>query len=123
MIGPHDEREVRKHGPIEPQRVGQQQLTRRVRQMILASDHVRDLHQRIVYDDRKVVGRPAVGPEDHGVADHLPREADGAAHDVIERDLLDLRDAKPDRGRLAGRSRRRTTSGARSRQVPGYTAG
>src|SRR5262249_2675158 len=63
-------------------------------------------HQRIVDDDREVVGRVTVGADDHRIADDIGLEPHVAAHEVGEDDVGPRRDAKADRGTLAGRDAR-----------------
>ena len=46
------------------ERLEQEHVLRRVRDVIVASNHVRDLHLHIVDDDREVVGGVAVRAED-----------------------------------------------------------
>ena len=92
----------------EAERLVQQDLTRRVRNVILAADHMRHPHQRIVHDDREVVRRVAVGADDHRIADDVGLKAHLAADEVGEGDVAILRHAKADRRPLAaGDARRR----------------
>ena len=116
----------------EAERLVEQHLPRRVRDVILAADHMRHLHQRIVDDDGEVVGRHAVGADDHRIADDVGVEADVAADDVGEHDVAIApgpgsgspaarrrRSARsPARARAAGRCRRRARGGRR-RAPPG----
>ena len=57
----------RRHRPSE--RLEQQHVLRRVRDVIVAADDVRDLHVDVVHDDREVVGRLAVRAQDDEVLD------------------------------------------------------
>ena len=107
MIRPHDERHVREAGRREPERLVQEQLPRRVRDVILASDHIRHLHQRIVDHDGEVVGGVAIGADDDRIADHICVEPDVAPHGVGEHDVAAFGHAEPDRRPLAGRDSRR----------------
>ena len=75
-------------------RLVHQQLPGRVRDVILAPDHMRDLHQRIVHDDGEVVGGVTVGANDDRIADHVPREPDVAPHEVGEDDVAVLGNAE-----------------------------
>ena len=60
VIGSHHQRQMRELRRRESERPIEQQLPRRVRDVILAADHMRHLHQRIVDDDGEVVGgRPS----------------------------------------------------------------
>ncbi len=49
----------------------QKDLPRRVRDVILAANHVRHLHQGIVDDDGEVVGGNPVGSNQHRIADNV----------------------------------------------------
>ena len=84
VIRPHHQREMRELRRGEAERAVEQQLTRGVRNVILATDHVRHLHQRIVDHDGEVVGGPAVGSHQHRIADDLGVERHLAAHQVGE---------------------------------------
>jgi hypothetical protein len=103
VIGAHDEREVRKGRRRPAERLVQQHLSRGIGDVILAADHVRDLHQRIVDHDGKVVGRYAIGPQQHGIADDLRMKSHFAADDVVEHHVAIRRHTKSDGGRFAGR--------------------
>ena len=102
VVGPHDEREVREPGRLAPQRLVQQQLPRRIRDVILAPDDVRNLHQHVVDHDGEVVGGVPVGSQEHRIADHRRVEVDGPADEVVEHDLPSVGDPEPDHGPLAG---------------------
>ncbi len=102
VIGPHHHRQMRKGGRRKPERLVQQNLPRRVRDVILSSNHVRHLHQRIVDDHGEVVRRTAVGAHDHRIADDVGLKADLASNRVREDDVAIVGDAKADRGALAG---------------------
>ena len=71
--------------------------------MILAPDHVRDLHQGIVDDDGEVVSRPAVGAQNDGVADGVGMKPHGPSNHVLEGDRAILWNAETNRGPLTGR--------------------
>jgi hypothetical protein len=51
------------------QRVEDVDLPRRVVDVLVAAEHVRDVHVPVVDDDREVVGRHAVGAHDDEVVD------------------------------------------------------
>ena len=88
-------------GGVKAERLVQQHLSRRVRDVILPADHMRNLHQRIVDHDGEVVGRPAVGSDEHRIADDLGVEGDLAADEILERDLDSLRHLEADDRPLA----------------------
>ena len=73
VIGPQHERQVGEARRRPPERLVNQHLPRRVRDVVLTADHLRDPHQRIVDDDGKVVGGRAIRAHEHRVADDLGR--------------------------------------------------
>src|SRR3954466_6403362 len=91
-------RELRRR---EAERAVQQHLPRRVRDVILTADHMRNLHQRIVDHHREVVGGVPIGADDHVVADHVGAERDFAADQILEGDVDVLRHAEADHAALA----------------------
>src|SRR5690606_11819191 len=96
-----DERYVRvaRHG--ETERLEKQDLLRRVRQVILAANHMGDLHVVIVRDDGEVIDGRSVRARDHHVVDVLMVDGDGAADQVVELGAA-RRDLETHDGRLAG---------------------
>ena len=75
-------------------------LLGRVRQMIVAANHVRDLHQRVIDHDDVVVDRDSRRPQDDGIAHCFVGKLDDAAHDVVKADRV-LRNAQANRGLLS----------------------
>ena len=83
-----------------------------LRDVVLAPDHVADPHRRVVHDDREVVERRPVRPDDDEVAAEVRRvDLDPVADEVVPRDDAGA-DAEPDgappalglaRGALVGR--------------------
>src|SRR5271157_668250 len=71
-----------RHRPT--QRLVKCHLLWRVREVVVATNHVRDLHQLVVHDDHVVVNRHACGAHDDGIAHHLVRKLDWAVDDVVE---------------------------------------
>ena len=67
-----------------------------VRDVVVTTNHVCDLHVDVVNDHGEVVQRRAVRPQNHEVADVLALEADAAMHCVLPRQLA-RRHAEPDR--------------------------
>jgi hypothetical protein len=91
-----DEGQVREPRDIVAKGPEQEDVLRRVGEVVLATDHVRDLHRRVVDDDREVVERRAVVPNDHEVATQVRDvDLDPASNDVVERDHP-LADAEPE---------------------------
>src|SRR5258707_1307513 len=74
-------RELR-HGPAK--RFIHGDLLWRVREMIVAPDHMRDFHQRVVYDYNVVIDRHPTRTQDDGVAHYFIRELDFAMDNVME---------------------------------------
>ena len=72
-----DERDVREPGRRERERAVEQELSGGRGEEIVAAHDVRDLHRRVVDDDRELVRRDPVGAGDDEVAD--------AARDVDRR--------------------------------------
>jgi len=70
------------------QRSIQHDLTRRVREMTRAPDDMTDPHGDVVDDDAEVVGRQAVGLENHEITKFLCLEHDLAADDISHDDRL-----------------------------------
>ena len=103
VIGPEHQGQVGEARHRPPERLVEQDLPRRVRQMVLAPHHVADLHQRIVDDDGEVVGGEAVGAEDDRIADDVGAEGDRTAHEIDKGHLAALRHAEADGRRLAAR--------------------
>ena len=58
-------------------------LLGRVRDVVLAADHVRDPVEHVLERRDEVVGRPAVRAHEHEVLELLVRHLDAAAHDVV----------------------------------------
>ena len=75
----------RRHRPAE--RLIQQHVLGRVRDVIVAAHDVRDLHVDVVGDDRQVISRLAVRPQDHEVFDVRVVERNRPVHEIVERRL------------------------------------
>ena len=120
VIGAKHERQMREARRRPAECLVQQHLARRVRDVILAADHVRDSHQRVVDDDREVVRGRAVRPQQYRIADDVRRDRHRAPHGVVETDISMVRDAEADDRALAGlqaRARRRGFDPATSAHV------
>ena len=68
--------------------------------MVVAADHVGDLHQRVVNHHHVVVNRHPTGAQNDGIADHFVRELDIAVHNVVKADGM-LGNAQPNGAGLA----------------------
>ena len=80
-------RKVRKPWHGESERLEHQNLTRCVRDVVLAAHHVGHPHQPVVHHNGEVVGCHAVCPENDGIADDGGVKPDFASHGVVEDDL------------------------------------
>ena len=87
--------------PADPAPRSMQELARRIGQMILAAQHVRDPHARIVHGIAEEERRGAVGAPHDEVADVVAQEALRAVHEIDEFDALAQRHAETQR-RSAG---------------------
>ena len=83
-----------------------QDLPRRIRDVILASHHLRHRHEGIVDHDGEVVGGETVRAQDHRVADDVGVDGDAPADQIVEAHLADGRDAESHRGGLPRRDAR-----------------
>ena len=72
---------------IEAQRLLEQDMLGRVGQMLLATDDVRDLHERVIDDDCEMVGREAVGLSNDEILQLTGSETDFPEHDILHHDL------------------------------------
>ncbi len=88
----------RGHADVD-ERVVERDLPRRRREQVLAAQHVRDAHQRVVDGVHERVEGRAVRAHDHEVGRAADREVDAAAHEVVEAEV-DLGHAQAQR-RLA----------------------
>ena len=92
-------------------------LLRRVRDVVLAADHVRDPVPDVLERRGEVVGRPPVGAEDDDVLDRLVRDLDAAADDVVPAGHALVGHPEPDRALvLVGLALGDEPVGAASRQ-------
>ena len=56
-----------KHRRLRAERLKQKHVFRGVRDVVVSSNHMRNLHLHVVYDDREMVGGVAVRAEQHEV--------------------------------------------------------
>ena len=87
LVGPHDERHVRERGHGRVERLVEQHLLRRVRDVIVAADDVRDRHVDVVHDDGQVIRGMTIRAEDDEALDVLVVERDRAVDEIRERRL------------------------------------
>ena len=96
-VGVEDERQVGEHRFVVAEGTEQEDVLRRVGQVVLAADDVADLHRGVVHDHREVVERRAVAADDDEVATERRRvDGDVATDEVVELDEA-LGDAKAER--------------------------
>ena len=77
---------VRVHRRLGAERADDVDLPRRVVDVIVAADHVRDPHVEVVDDDAEVVGRRAVGARDDEVVELGVGDLDAALDAVVPGD-------------------------------------
>ena len=70
--------------PVIAERVDEHQLIGRVGEMLLAADHVGDLHRRVIDRACKLIGRKSIGLDDDEIADQVGVESHIAADHVLE---------------------------------------
>ena len=104
-LGPEHHGVVREGGRRRPQRLVEQHLPRRVGEVVVAADDVRDAHVAVVHDGGEVVAGDAVGTHDDEVADGAGADHDGAADEVLDDDVA-VRDKQAEGRRLARREPR-----------------
>ncbi len=90
---------MRKFGQRHIEGFVDQHLLRRVRQMVIASNHVSNLHQRVIHHNGIVICRPSVGSKEYGIADDLAFKLHSAVHDVVKMNRA-LTHSKSNDGRL-----------------------
>ena len=66
----------------------QQPLARGVGQMILAPQHVTDLHERVIQGIAEKERRAAIGPSNHEIADIVGQIALRAVHQILKLEAL-----------------------------------
>src|SRR5579863_4139340 len=84
---PHDQRQVGVTGWLHPQSLQQQELSRGIRQMVLATQHMGDVHERIVDCVAEEKCWTAIGAADDEVADVAMGEGLASADQVYEHRL------------------------------------
>ena len=86
LVRAEDERHVGKHRHRSAERVKQQHVLGRVRNVIVTADDVRDPHVDVIDHDRQVIERMAIGSDDDEVFKVGAVELDPPMHDVVESD-------------------------------------
>ena len=95
-------------GSVGTERADHVDLARRIVDVIVAADHVRDLHVQIVDDNAEVVGGRAVAAGDDQVVELVVGDLDAALHLVVPGDnsrkrILESHDRSDPRRRMLSR--------------------
>ncbi len=117
-VRPVQERQVRVARRSGVERAQDQQLLRRVREVVVAANDVGDLHLGVVDGNREVVQRGAVAPCDHEVVLGPVLEPHRPADQVLDHGHPVVRDAQADR-RARAHPGLAAVSGAAVRLLPG----
>ena len=82
LVGAENQRHVRelRHGHAE--RFEQQHVLRRVRNVIVAANHLRDPHVHVIGDHRQVIRRIRIRSQDHEIFDIRVVEIDRAVDEI-----------------------------------------
>ncbi len=89
LVGSENQRDVRELRNRRTYCAIQQNLLRRIGNVIVTPHHMRDLHLHIVGHDRQLVGRVAVRAQDDEVFDGRAVDLDRAVHEIVESDDAD----------------------------------
>ena len=96
----------------------QQDLPRRVGEVVVAAQHERHAHRRVVQRVAEEERDAAIRAADHEVADVVAREALRAVDQVVELDEAPGRHAEPQRRAGSASTRRATSAAGSDAQVP-----
>ena len=96
-VGPVDVAEVRVRGRLRAERLEDADLLRRVRDVVLAADDVRDPVEPVLDGRGEVVGRTPVGPDRDEVLELLARDFDVPADEILPGGRAFVGHADPDR--------------------------
>jgi hypothetical protein len=102
LVGIAHQRQVHEHRRLEAEILVDQNVLGDRGQPFLATGHMGDLHQVIINDVGHVIGRHAVGLEQHLHVDRIPGDFDLAINAVDEFAAAFGRDLHPHHMRLAG---------------------
>jgi hypothetical protein len=84
LVRAENQRHVREPRHRRSEGVVQQNMFWRVRDVVVASDDVRDLHVDVVGHDGEVIRRLAIRAKHDEVLDVRVVERDGAVHEIVE---------------------------------------
>ena len=93
-VGAEDHRHVRVGRRLDAERAQHLDLARRVVDVVVAADHVRDAHVVVVHHDAEIVGRRAVRARDDQVVELAAVERDRAVDHVVHDHLPFVRITK-----------------------------
>jgi hypothetical protein len=96
---------VRVDRRLDAQRAQHVDLARRVVDVIVAADDVRDAHVVVVDHDAEIVGRRAIRARDDQVIELAAVEHDRAVHDIVDDDAAGVGIAEAHDGRDTGNGR------------------
>ena len=86
-VGSQDHGQVRIDRRLSAQGEQHVHLPRRVVQMIIAANHVRDLHVHVIDHDAEIIGRRAVGARNDQIIELGVLKDHAPVHDIIDHDL------------------------------------
>ncbi len=110
-VGAEDHRQVGVRRRLDAERAQHLHLPRRVVDVVVAADHVRDSHVVVVHDHAEIVGGRAVRARDDQVVELARLEHDRSVHDVLN-DHLPLVGAAKAHHRIHARPRVRARPAA-----------
>src|SRR5581483_2303381 len=102
LVRPEDHRQMAEPWDREAERLEHRNLPRRIREMVVAANDMRDAHEGVIHDHREVVRGIAVRAEDDQVVEYRIVELDAAFDQIVDNRLAGLRRLEPER-RLTGR--------------------
>ncbi len=117
-VHPEDHRDVREFGKLRSERVKNVDLARRVVDVIVAADDVRDLHVEVVHDDTEVVGGDPVGAQQHQIVELRVRHRYRPFDEIVKADFALLRVAEAHDRRPVGRGHEPCGLGALGAPAP-----
>jgi hypothetical protein len=88
---------VGKSGRLPTQCLIDQELTRGVREMIIPSNHMTDMHEMIIDDTSKIISGHPVRPEDDEISDSLRIKVHLSMDKVFKNDRTSLHVKSEDR--------------------------
>src|SRR5262245_38529406 len=90
LIRPKYHRQMSEAGHRISERLKDRHLSRRIGEVIISTYDMRYVHERIVHDDRKVIGGIAVGPQNDQIVQYIVLEHDLPLDEIIHHGLAFL---------------------------------